>query len=114
VFSKIDTVHISVSQLDQARMWYKEVLELEEIFHSGHYVVFKVGAGETPITIQQGEVRASSTKTILFSDALEETRLKLIDKEVEAGQILTDDGVTYFEFKDLDGNQFEVCHFVSV
>jgi catechol-2,3-dioxygenase len=114
VFSKIDTVHISVSQLDQARMWYKEVLELEEIFHSGHYVVFKVGAGETPITIQQGEVRASSTKTILFSDALEETRLKLIDKEVEAGQILTDDGVTYFEFKDLDGNQFEVCHFLSV
>jgi catechol-2,3-dioxygenase len=114
LFSKIDTVHISVSQLDQARMWYKEVLELEEIFHSGHYVVFKVGSGETPITIQQGEVRASSTKTILFSDALEETRLKLIDKEVEAGQILTDDGVTYFEFKDLDGNQFEVCHFLSV
>jgi catechol-2,3-dioxygenase len=113
LFSKIDTIHISVSQLDHARMWYKEVLELEEIVDSGLYVVFKVGSGETPITIQQGEVRSSSTKTILFSDALEETRLKLIDKEVEVGQILTDDGVTYFEFKDLDGNQFEVCHFLS-
>jgi catechol-2,3-dioxygenase len=113
MFSKIDTIHISVSQLDQARMWYKEMLELEEIFHSGHYVVFKVGAGETPITIQEGEVLASSTKTILFSEALEETRLKLIDKEVEVGQIHKDADVTYFEFKDPDGNQFEVCHFIS-
>jgi catechol 2,3-dioxygenase-like lactoylglutathione lyase family enzyme len=113
LFSKIDTIHISVSDLERAREWYKTVLELEEIFHTGNYIVFKVGSGETPITIQEGEVRSSSTKTILFSDALEETRLKLLDRGVKVGAIQTDDGVTYFEFKDLDDNQFEVCHFLS-
>ncbi|WP_175991380.1 hypothetical protein [Bacillus sp. Marseille-Q1617] len=75
--------------------------------------MFKVGAGETPITIQEGEARPSSTKTILFSDALEETRLKLLNRNVKAGEVLTDEGVTYFEFMDLDGNQFEVCHYLS-
>jgi catechol 2,3-dioxygenase-like lactoylglutathione lyase family enzyme len=113
LFSKIDTVHISVKDLERARNWYIAVLELEEIFHTGHYIVFKVGSGETPITIQEGEVRSSSTKTILFSDALEETRLKLFDRKVNVGEIQTEDGITYFEFKDLDGNQFEVCHFLS-
>jgi catechol 2,3-dioxygenase-like lactoylglutathione lyase family enzyme len=113
LFSKIDTVHISVSNLNHAREWYKTVLELEEIFQTGRYIVFKVGSGETSITIQEGEVRSSSTKTILFSDALEETRLKLLDRNVKVGEVLTDEGVTYFEFMDLDGNHFEVCHFLS-
>ncbi|XXM71606.1 VOC family protein [Lysinibacillus sphaericus] len=113
MFSRIDTVHISVKDLVRAREWYSSVLELEEIFHTGHYIVFKVGSGETPITIQEGEVHFSSTRTILFSDALEETRLKLIDRQVKVGEIQTDDGVTYFEFVDLDGNRFEVCHFLS-
>lgn len=114
MFSKVDTIHISVTDLERARLWYKTVLELEEIFHTGYYIVFKVGSGEASITIQEGEVRSSSTKTILFSDALEETRLKLLDRKVKAGDIRTDDGVTYFEFKDLDGNPFEVCHFLAM
>ncbi|WP_064093200.1 VOC family protein [Rossellomorea aquimaris] len=111
MFSKIDTVHICVRDLDQSINWYEEVLELENLFYAGKYVVFRVGLGNTTITIQEGEVRPSSIKPILFSDALEETRLKLLEKDVEAGAIESDGEVTFFEFKDLDGNIFEVCHF---
>ncbi|MCA1054438.1 VOC family protein [Rossellomorea aquimaris] len=99
--------------MEEAKQWYKEVLELEEIYTASHYSVFKVGTGETPITVGEGEVRPSSTTTILFSEALEETRLKLLDREVEAGPVLTDEGVTYFQFTDPDGNPFEVCHVPS-
>ena len=113
MFSKIDTVHIQVNDLKSAQAWYEEVLELERVFDSGEYLVFNVGAGESTLTIQQGEVRPSSIKPILFSDALEETRLKLMEKGVKVGAIEVDGGVTYFEFYDPDGNGFEVCQYIS-
>lgn len=114
MFSKIDTVHIQVKNLKKAQHWYGEVLELEQVFDSGKYLVFKIGVGETTLTIQEGEVRSSSVKPILFSDALEETRLKLLEKNVKAGEIEVDEDVTYFEFHDMDGNRFEVCQYIPL
>jgi catechol-2,3-dioxygenase len=114
LFSKIDTVHIQVNDLKKAQHWYEEVLELEQIFDSGKYLVFKIGVGESTLTIQEGEVRPSSIKPILFSDALEETRLKLLEKGVKVGDIEVDEDVTYFEFHDLDGNGFEVCQYLPL
>ncbi len=43
MFSKIDTVHISVSDLNRAREWYKTVLELEEIFQKGAILCLRWG-----------------------------------------------------------------------
>ncbi|OXS62127.1 putative enzyme related to lactoylglutathione lyase [Bacillus sp. V-88] len=114
MFSKIDTVHIQVKNLKKAQHWYGEVLELEQVFDSGKYLVFKIGVGETTLTIQEGEVRSSSVTPILFSDALEETRLKLLEKNVKAGEIEVDEDVTYFEFHDMDGNRFEVCQYIPL
>jgi catechol-2,3-dioxygenase len=114
LFSKIDTVHIQVRDLEKAKHWYKEVLGLELVYCSGKYLVFKVGIGESTLTIQKGEVRPSSIKTIMFSDALEETRLTLQEKNVEIGNIQVDEDVTYFEFSDLDGNGFEVCQYLTL
>jgi catechol-2,3-dioxygenase len=114
LFSKIDTVHIQVRDLEKAQQWYEEILELEQVFNSGMYLVFKVGVGESTLTIQKGEVRPSSVKPILFSDALEETRLKLQEKNVEVGEIQVDEDVTYFEFHDMDGNGIEVCQYIPL
>ncbi|MCA1058544.1 VOC family protein [Rossellomorea aquimaris] len=114
MFSKIDTVHILVRDLEKAHHWYEEILELEQVFNSGKYLVFKIGVGESTLTIQAGEVRPSSIKPILFSDALEETQLKLLEKGVEVGKIKEDEDVTYFEFYDLDGNGFEVCEYIPL
>ncbi|MBN8193029.1 VOC family protein [Bacillus sp. NTK074B] len=112
MFSKIDTVHTQVADLKKSQIWYEEVLELEQVFDSGEYLVYKVGVGEATLTIQQGEVRPSSIKPILFSDALEETRLKLMEKGVKVGTIEVDEGVTYFEFFDPDKNCFEVRQYM--
>lgn len=114
MFSKIDTFHIHVKDLKRAQKWYEEILEFERIFDSGTYHVYKVGVGETTLTIQQGEVLPSSVKPILFSDALEETRLKLMEKNVQVGHVEEDGVVTYFEFRDLDGNRFEVCQYLPI
>ncbi|RIW34742.1 VOC family protein [Bacillus salacetis] len=111
MFAKLDTVLINVKNLEDARQWYGEVLELEETYDGVNHIVFKVGQGETPITIIEGETCRPSVKPILFSDAIEETQLKLKGKGVEAGTIENDGNVTFFTFEDPDGNQFEVCHF---
>ncbi|WP_456271072.1 VOC family protein [Bacillus sp. AK031] len=112
MFARLDTVILKVSNLENAKQWYKEILELEEIFDGGNHIVFKIGQGETPLTIIQGEPAAYSTvKPILFSDAIEETQLKLKGKGVEVDDIQQDEPVRFFTFKDPDGNNFEVCHF---
>ncbi|BCB04312.1 VOC family protein [Bacillus sp. KH172YL63] len=113
MFGKIDTVHMTVTSLERSRHWYEEKLELKQVFDSGTYKVFKLGTGETTLTLQEGEVRPSSVKPILFSDALEETRLKLVKKGVEASEVKMEGEVTYFEFWDPDGNGFEVCHYMN-
>ncbi|WP_044336721.1 VOC family protein [Rossellomorea aquimaris] len=113
MFSKLDTIHMRVKDLKKSNQWYIEVLEFEQIFDSGNYVVFQIGQGDTTLTIQEGEVRRSSVKPILFSDALEETRLKLVEKEVKVGEIQEDGEVTFFEFWDLDGNGFEACQYIT-
>lgn len=111
MFSRIDTVILNVKNLDDARKWYQETLELEEVFDGGNHVVFKVGQGETPITIIEGKTGASAVKPILFSEAIEETQLKLKGLGVEVGSLEQDGTVTFFSFSDPDGNKFEVCHF---
>ncbi|MGF2616060.1 VOC family protein [Rossellomorea vietnamensis] len=111
MFSRIDTVLVNVKDLEDARHWYQETLELEEIFDGGNHVVFKVGQGETPITIMEGETGSTTVKAILFSDAIEETQLKLKGLGVEVGSLEQDGTVTFFTFKDPYGNPFEVCHF---
>ncbi|WP_409254155.1 VOC family protein [Bacillus sp. SCS-153A] len=111
MFAKVDTVILNVKDIASARQWYRDVLELEEIYEGGSHFVFKVGQGETPITIIEGETGRSSVRPILFSDAIEETQLKLKGKGVEVGPIEQDGAVTFFTFDDPDGNRFEVCHF---
>ncbi|MGG1631510.1 VOC family protein [Rossellomorea sp. NRS-1567] len=113
MFSKMDTVHICVTDLKKSTQWYVEVLEFEQVFDSGKYVVFQIGQGDCTLTVQEGEVRPSSIMPILFSDALEESRLKLVEKDVKVGEIKEDGGVTSFEFWDLDGNGFEACQYIT-
>ncbi|MGM0839651.1 MAG: VOC family protein [Bacillota bacterium] len=113
MFSKVDTVHMCVTDLKKTTQWYVEVLEFEQVFDSGKYVVFQIGQGVSTLTVQEGEVRPSSIKPILFSDALEESRLKLVEKDVKVGEIKEDGGVAFFEFWDLDGNGFEACQYIT-
>jgi catechol-2,3-dioxygenase len=113
LFSKVDTVHMCVKDVKKSTQWYVEVLEFEQVFDSGKYVVFQIGQGDSTLTVQEGEVRPSSVKPILFSDALEETRLKLVEKDVKVGEIVEDGEVTYFEFWDIDGNGFEACQYIT-
>ncbi|MCA1062951.1 VOC family protein [Rossellomorea sp. AcN35-11] len=113
MFSKVDTVHIIVADLKKSVQWYTEVLEFEQVFDSGQYIVFQIGQASTTLTIQEGKVRPSSIKPILFSDALEETRLKLVEKGVNVGEIEEDGEVSFFEFWDLDGNGFEACQYMN-
>jgi hypothetical protein len=43
LFSKVDTVHMCEKNLKKSTQWYVEVMEFEQVFDSGKYVVFQIG-----------------------------------------------------------------------
>ncbi len=110
MFSRVDTVIVNVNRLEEARKWYENILELQLSYDGGNYLVYQVGNGETPITIQEGLPIKSSTMAILFSDALEETHLKLKGQGVKVSEIFVEGSTRFFSLEDPFGNSFEVCH----
>lgn len=119
LFSRIDTVILRVKNLQKARRWYEDVLELTPSYvgDGDHLiVVYKAGDG-TPLTIYQlqpDEVmpakRFATNYPIFFVEDIAETHAKLKSRGVEVEEIEDDGAVKYFIFHDPDGNRLEVCH----
>jgi catechol 2,3-dioxygenase-like lactoylglutathione lyase family enzyme len=117
IFEKLDTVLLRVTDVVLAKKWYEEKLGLTEAFYDPEQklVVFDTGDG-TSLTLwelKNGEHVTRSAVAVAFpifstTDA-RTSREKLIELGVQTGEIVSDNGVTFFTFKDLDGNQLEAC-----
>ncbi|BCJ87046.1 VOC family protein [Effusibacillus dendaii] len=122
-FKRIDTVLLRVKNIKKACRWYQEVLGLEAAYigEDDHRIaVFKIGEGETPLTLYElhsDEVmparRFSTTYPILFAENPETLYETLKNKGVEVEELEDDGRVTYFGFRDPDGNRLEVCYWRS-
>ncbi|MCR6097560.1 VOC family protein [Salipaludibacillus agaradhaerens] len=114
---RIDTVFLQVANLEDAISWYKDVFGFNSVFerHERHerYTVLEVG--ETAITLMEKNSvnKDALTHPILyfFADDIEKTHYKVKEHSLACSDITSEDGVTFFEFKDLDGNPLGVCHF---
>ncbi|WP_053217808.1 VOC family protein [Virgibacillus senegalensis] len=117
VVKRIDTVFLQVSNLERAVQWYKEVFDLDTVFESDgsndRYTVLQVG--ETPITLMENKTvnNESLTHPILyfFSDDIDSAHDKVKSHSKDCSDVTLEDGVNFFEFKDLDGNPLGICNF---
>lgn len=71
---------------------------------------------ETPLTLVQESLKNQYTPIEeayfnFFVKDIQEAYNYLKEQEVEIGEIAKDDQVAWFSFKDIDGNQLEVCSF---
>jgi catechol 2,3-dioxygenase-like lactoylglutathione lyase family enzyme len=117
VFRGLDTVLVRVRNIDLAKRWYLEKLGLAEPYFdpAERLAVFDLG-GTTSLTLWElkpGETPCSPDHARTFpifsvADA-RETATLLRDRGVDVGQVVDSGGVTYFTFKDLDGNLLEAC-----
>ena len=111
----IDTVIIRVSDYDASKLWYSERLELSVLYDDASMKLAVMDtSGPTSLTLWQTESRINfAGDTVSFPifrtpDAIA-LRRKLLQRGIDAGEISTDSSVTYFQFRDPDGNVLEAC-----
>ncbi|MEC5425860.1 VOC family protein [Virgibacillus sp. C22-A2] len=110
MFERIDTICLTVSNVEQSSIWYQE-LGFKVTFKGEGYRVLSVGTSGVPLTIEEGRISSKENHTypILFTKDIKNTYLKLKEKGIK-GTELQDDGDNYFfDFYDLDNNKLQVC-----
>ena len=111
----IDTVIVRVSNIDAAREWYVKKLELASLFEdeSMKLVVLDTN-GPTSLTLwQTNEIlrinRNTGSYPIFSTPDADALRQQLLNKGINAEEIIQDAYVKYFFFYDPDGNVLEAC-----
>ncbi|CAM3209588.1 VOC family protein [Rhodothermus bifroesti] len=117
VFQGLDTVLVRVQDIEVAKRWYVEKLGFAEPYFdpAERLAVFDLG-GTTSLTLWElklGEILCPSDHAGTFPifsvvDA-RQTWALLRDRGVDVGQVVDSGGVTYFTFRDVDGNLLEAC-----
>ncbi|MCL6642370.1 MAG: VOC family protein [Candidatus Bipolaricaulota bacterium] len=118
VFRGLDTVLLRVRDVRLAKTWYQEKLDFPDPYFdpAERLAVFGLG-GTTSLTLWElkpGETLCPEddhAKTLpIFSVVnARQTWHLLRDRGVAVGEVVESGGVTYFTFKDLDGNLLEAC-----
>lgn len=112
LLKRIDTICLTVGNVEKASNWYQEVLGLTESFKGEHYRILSVANSGVPLTIEEGDVHSPQNLVypIFYSENIEEIYNKLKEQNVKVSEI-HDDGVNKFlDLYDLDGNRLQVCY----
>ncbi|MEH7236866.1 VOC family protein [Bacillus sp. JJ1562] len=112
LFDRIDTICLTVSNVEKACDWYQEVLGLNESYKGDHYRILSVGNGGVHLTIEEGKVNPSNSQVypIFYSENIEEVYKVLKQKSVKVSQLQNDGVNRFFDLYDLDGNRLQVCY----
>lgn len=117
VFQGLDTVLVRVRDIEVAKRWYVEKLGFAEPYFdpAERLAVFDLG-GTTSLTLWElkpSEILCPSdhggTFPIFSVVDARQTWALLRDRGVDVGQVVDSGGVTYFTFRDVDGNLLEAC-----
>ncbi|SDM80190.1 VOC family protein [Sediminibacillus halophilus] len=110
MFERIDTVCLTVSNLEESSIWYQK-LGFKVAFKGEGYQVFTIGNSGIPLTIEEGNVDSpdNSTYPIFFTNDIKTTYVNLKEKGVEVTELKDDGDNTFFDLYDLDKNKLQVC-----
>lgn len=111
MIERIDTICLQVSNVDEASKWYQEKLGFKESYRGNTYRIMSIGDSGVPLTIEEGDLTTSESRTypIFFAKELEKTYQELKEKGVSVGEIKVDGVNNFFDFYDLDKNKLQVC-----
>ena len=112
-----DNVSVGVRNLDSAIVWYQEKLDLRltplksEDFEAFLSFSKDDDVGLALVAIPPGETKANvDGHPIFFSKKIESAHAEFTARGISVEPIQTDSGGNaFFRFRDLEGNQIEVC-----
>lgn len=110
MFERIDTICLTVSNVEQSSTWYQEI-GFKVAFEGEGYRVLTVGNSEVPLTIEEGSMSSKENQAypIFFTKDINNTFKKLQEKDVEVTELQDDGDNKFFDFYDLDNNKLQVC-----
>ncbi|WP_053217345.1 VOC family protein [Virgibacillus senegalensis] len=110
MFERIDTICLTVKNVEQSSAWYQE-LGFKVAFKGKGYRVLTVGNSEVPLTIEEGSITKEENQTypIFFTKDIKDTYKKLQEKGVAVTELEDDGDNNFFDFYDLDNNKLQVC-----
>lgn len=111
----IDTIILRVSNIEKAKEWYTQKLGLRAI-HQDEKLKLVVLDTFSPTSLTIWETNETintnprtATYPIFRAIDAQEAHAQLMSREVHVGDLTSDHVVTYFTFRDIDGNILEVC-----
>lgn len=109
---RIDTICLTVRNVEEASRWYQEVLGFQEFFRGENYRILTIGKSTVPLTIEEGyrNSSASSVYPIFYAKDIEQVFDTLKNKDVKLSQLQHDGDNTFFDVYDLDGNKLQICY----
>jgi catechol 2,3-dioxygenase-like lactoylglutathione lyase family enzyme len=115
ILQGIDTIILRVKNVKQSKEWYTEKLGFNNVHEDEKLrLVVMDTFSPTSITLwetsEEIKVNPSVAAYPIFrTQDAGKAHTALKKKGVEVGEIITDHVVTYFQFRDPDGNLLEVC-----
>lgn len=118
MFSRLDTVILRVRDLAAARAWYATTLDLHAVYEDAAQGLAVLGLhGGTSVTLwahpAEDPIPASSTFPIFAVADSRAAHAQLGARGVAVEPVIEAEGVSFFRFRDLDGNPLEACEVVA-
>lgn len=116
-FKRIDTVFLPVTDIERSIDWYTTRLGLKLRWHLKEhgYAALDIAEGETPMTLVQVAsdqfIAPKSEPFNFYSPNIQLTYEAFKQAGIEVSTLNEDGVVTFFQFKDPDGNPLGVCYF---
>ncbi|MFT4413662.1 VOC family protein [Fredinandcohnia humi] len=112
MIERIDTICVTVSNVEQASQWYEDMLGFKVSFKGETYRILSIGNSEVPFTIEEGNTVSTNKRgayPIFYTKNINETYHKLKGQGVNVGELQIDGANHFFDFYDLDNNRLQVC-----
>lgn len=111
----IDTVIVRVTNIETSKNWYVNKLGLKPIWEEPKMNLIVLDTNSpTSLTLWQTHQaitinRETASYPIFRTPDAQALQQELKKRDIETGQLIQDDYVTYFFFYDPDGNILEAC-----
>lgn len=115
IFRELHATVVPVSDMAAARRWYETVLGLtpEKVF--GEFIAVYGTGGPTRLCLYvhgpDPEHADQGTFPNWRAHDIEATREYLVERSVECSEVSPGDQLSWFSFRDPDGNRLDVCEY---
>ncbi|MFD2673362.1 VOC family protein [Marinicrinis sediminis] len=111
LFQHMDTVFIRVKHFERAVQWYESKLKLSVIWRTDLIAAFRAGDKTTITLVQKDVVPDPFPIWNLYTPNIVHAHQVMTENGIKTSPIRDYGTVQMFDFTDVEGHLFNVCHY---